>query len=222
MTDDEIDGRRARLQSVLDPAATAVLTVELQRGVVGPGALLPQLADHVADAGTVAAAARVCEAARTAGARVIHCTAEARRDGAGGSVNCAIFAAADKLRRVDGVVPTEVGTAGAAVMPELGPDPADIVVPRLHGMTPFVGTALDPILRNLGIRTVVVTGVSVNLGVFGACLGAVDLGYQVVLVRDAVAGLPVDYADAVIDHSLALITTLTTAAEVDEIWTTIG
>ena len=37
-------------------------------------------------------------------------------------------------------------------------------------MTPFTSTSLDQILRNLGIRTVVATGVSVNLGVFGMAL----------------------------------------------------
>ena len=40
----------------------------------------------------------------------------------------------------------------------------------------------------------VVTGVSVNLGVFGLCIEAVNLGYQAALVTDAVAGLPADYA----------------------------
>ena len=85
-------------------------------------------------------------------------------------------------------------------------------------MTPFTSTSLDQVLRNLGIRTVVATGVSVNLGVFGMCLSAVDLGYQVVLVRDAVAGVPADYADALIDNSLALVTTVVSAADLLAVW----
>jgi nicotinamidase-related amidase len=92
------------------------------------------------------------------------------------------------------------------------------VVSRLHGMTPFTSTSLDQILRNLGIRTVVATGVSVNLGVFGMALSALDLGYQVVIPRDAVAGVPREYADAVLDNSLSLIATLTTAEQVVEAW----
>ena len=43
------------------------------------------------------------------------------------------------------------------------------------------------------MTTVVATGVSVNVGIMGLCLSAVDLGYQVVLVRDAVAGVPAEY-----------------------------
>ena len=63
------------------------------------------------------------------------------------------------------------------------------------------------------MRTVVATGVSVNLGVFGMALTALDLGYQVVIPTDAVAGVPREYADAVLEHSLSLIATLTTTDE---------
>jgi nicotinamidase-related amidase len=80
-------------------------------------------------------------------------------------------------------------------------------------MTPFTSTSLDQILRNLGIKTVIATGVSVNLGVYGMILSAVDLGYQVVLVRDAVAGLPADLAEKVIDESLSLVATVVTSAD---------
>ena len=80
-------------------------------------------------------------------------------------------------------------------------------------MTPFTSTSLDQILRNLGIKTVIATGVSVNLGVYGMVLSAVDLGYQVVLVRDAVAGLPADLAQAVIDESLSLVATVVTSED---------
>lgn len=191
--------------------------MELQRGVVGPSALLQDLVAQVQSAGTIAAAADVCDAARHAGARVVHCTAETRPDGLGGAVNCRILAVSDKLRRGAGA-PNEVGSEGAMVVEELGPEPTDIVVPRLHGLTPFMGTSLDQILRNMGITTVVVTGVSVNLGVLGMCIGAADLGYQVVLVRDAVTGLPPEYADAVIDNTLSLITTVIDSTQLIALW----
>ncbi len=85
-------------------------------------------------------------------------------------------------------------------------------------MTPFMSTSLDQILRNLGVRTVVVTGVSVNLGVMGMVMSAVDLGYQVVLARDAVAGVPVEYAQAVIENSLSLLATVVTSDELLAAW----
>ena len=96
--------------------------------------------------------------------------------------------------------------------------PSDITVPRMHGMTPFTGTELDAVIRNLGVRTVVLTGVSVNLGIMGAALSALDLGYQVVVVRDGVVGLPKEYADAVIEHSLSMIATIVTADELIAAW----
>lgn len=46
-------------------------------------------------------------------------------------------------------------------------------------------------------------GVSVNEALLGACLSAADLGYRLVLPRDAVAGVPEQYVDAVIEHTLA-------------------
>ena len=85
-------------------------------------------------------------------------------------------------------------------------------------MTPFTATSLDQILRNLGIRTVVATGVSINLGVWGMAMSAMDLGYQVVIPRDAVAGVPREYADAVLDNSLSLIATLVSSEQLLDRW----
>ena len=85
-------------------------------------------------------------------------------------------------------------------------------------MTPFNGTELDAVIRNLGVRTIVLMGVSLNIGVIGAALSAVDLGYQVIVVRDAVVGLPKEYADAMIENSLSMIATIVTAEELIAGW----
>jgi len=205
------------LRSVIAPATTAVLTMELQEGVVGPSALLPALGEEVARSGLLTVARGVCTAARDVGVRVVHCTAVSRPDGAGGVANCKIFALNERARRERGAGPTDLGTPGAALVAGLE-DPRDIVVSRLHGMTPFTSTALDQILRNLGIRTVVAMGVSVNLGVFGMALSALDLGYQVVVVRDGVAGVPSEYANAIIENSLSLIATVADSRDVLAAW----
>ena len=206
-----------RLRTILEPATTAVLTMELQNGIVGPGGMLPALTEELGRAGTLETVLRVCDAARAAGARVVHCTAVSRADGAGASDNCKIFALAARQRREHGHGATDLGTSGAELIPGLE-DPRDIVVSRLHGMTPFTSTSLDQILRNLGIRTVVATGVSVNLGVLGMAMSAMDLGYQVVIPRDAVAGVPREYADAVLDNSLSLIATLVSSEQLLDVW----
>ena len=209
--------RDERLRAILDPTNTAVLTMELQNGVVGEGALMQALVDELRHTGTLDTVKRLCDGARNAGARVVHCTVVARADGAGSTENCKIFAMSAKQRREHGFTATDIGSPGADVIDGLE-DPRDIVVPRMHGMTPFTSTSLDQILRNLGVRTIVATGVSVNLGVFGMALTALDLGYQVVIPTDAVAGVPREYADAVLEHSLSLIATLATTDELLSIW----
>jgi len=217
MTEASTTKQEAFLRSIVEPSRTAVLTMELQEGVVGPDALLRALVDEVDRTGMLDVARRVCDVARRAGARVVHCTAVSRADGAGAVANCKIFALNERVRRGQGHAPTELGTPGAELVAGLQ-QPADIVVPRLHGMTPFTSTSLDQILRNLGVRTIVATGVSVNLGVIGMSLTALDLGYQVVVVRDAVVGVPPDYAQAVLDNSLSMIATIVTSAELLAAW----
>ena len=206
-----------RLRRLIVPEQTAVLTMELQRGVVGDMGMLPALIEEVERSGMLVNAGRLCAAARDLGARVVHCTAVSRADGLGGAENCKIFAMSARQRR-EGIVGNEIGSPGAEVVPELGAVPSDIEVARIHGMSPFTSTSLDQILRNMGVTTVIATGVSVNLGVFGMVMSALDLGYQVVLPRDAVTGVPREYADSVIDNSLDLISTVVSTDDVLSAW----
>lgn len=212
------DKQRARLAELLNSDDVAVLTMELQRGVVGDGALMKALVDEVERVGVRRTAGRLCVAARAKGVPVVHCTAENRADGIGATDNCKVFAMNARLRRDTGSTPIDQGTEGARLVPELGPEPSDVVVARIHGMTPFTSTSLDQILRNMGVRTLVVVGVSVNLGILGTVISAIDLGYRVVLVRDGVCGVPTEYADAVIDNSLSLLATIAMADDVIAVW----
>jgi len=212
------DKQRARLVELLTPGDVAVLTMELQQGVVGDGALMKALVDEVERVGVRDTAGRLCVAARAARVPVVHCTAENRPDGIGATDNCKVFAMNARLRRETGSTPIDQGTDGARLVPELGPESSDVVVSRIHGMTPFTSTSLDQILRNMGIRTLVVAGVSVNLGILGTVISAIDLGYRVVLVRDAVCGVPTEYADAVIDNTLSLLATVARADDVLAVW----
>ena len=201
------------LAALAAPSKTAVLTMEIQRGVVGDLTAFPQLAEAADRAGVVPNTARVLHAARSLGVGVVHCTAEFRADRAGSTVNCQLIAA--MVRNPDHLL---VGTPPTELIAELGPEPSDLVCARLHGVSPFSGTSLDPWLRSLGVETVVATGVSVNLGVLGLVIEACNLGYQVVVPRDTVAGIPADYADAVLDNTFPLITTLTTTDDLLTAW----
>jgi len=188
---------------------SAVLTMEIQRGVVGDLSSFPELAAAARDAGVIANTARLLAAARAASVPVVHCTAGFRSDRRGSAPNAPLISA--MLRRPEHLVD---GTPAVQLVPELGPDPGDLVSHRAHGVSPFLGTSLDPTLRALGVSTVVATGVSLNLGIVGLAVEAVNLGYRVVVVRDAVCGVPADYADAVLRHTLTLVAMSATADEV--------
>jgi nicotinamidase-related amidase len=88
----------------------------------------------------------------------------------------------------------------------------------MHGMSPFAGTSLDVTLRAEGIRTIVATGVSVNVGIFGLVIEAVNHGYRVVIATDCVTGMPAEYAEAVLKNSLTLLATLRTSREILDVW----
>jgi nicotinamidase-related amidase len=198
---------------VVDVDGTAVVTMELERGVVGDLATLPQLRDVAAGRGTLAACGRLVAGARAAGVPVVHAIAEWRADRAGTTLNTPLTAG---LARNPGQI--LAGSAAVDLVPELGDTAGDLTSVRRHGLTPFTGTDLDPLLRSLGTTTVVVCGVSLNVGVLGLCLSAADLGYRVVVATDAVVGVPADYGDAVVANTLAMVATLCTVDEVLAGW----
>ncbi len=67
-------------------------------------------------------------------------------------------------------------------------------------------------------RTIVGVGVSVNIGMTNFAFDAVNHGYQFVMPTDAVAGVPAEYAEAVIANTLSLVATLTTTREILAAW----
>src|SRR3990172_4266078 len=200
------------LRSLVAPAHTALVTQECQRGVIGALSALPALAD-AARGGMIANVAALVDAARRAGVRVVHCTAERRPDGLGANANARIFQYMARAK-----VGLHPGSPAAELVPEIGVAESDLVLARLHGLSPFSGTGLDPILRNLGVRTIVGVGVSVNVAIQNLAFDAVNAAYQVVIPRDAVAGFPREYAEAVFEHTLGAVATLTTTADVLAAW----
>ncbi|MEX5712023.1 cysteine hydrolase [Parafrankia sp. FMc6] len=200
------------LAGLVAPGRTALVTQECQGAVVGPNAGLADLADE-ARREAVPNIVRLLPAARAAGVRVVHCLVRRRPDGLGSNHNARLFTAA---RSIVDITP---GSPGAALLPELGPEPSDLVLARWHGLGPMGGTDLDAVLRNLGVTTIVATGVSVNVAITNLVMDAVNLGYQVVVPRDAVAGIPADYASAVIANTLSVLATVTTTDALLDVWT---
>ncbi|SED32083.1 Nicotinamidase-related amidase [Streptomyces sp. 2224.1] len=203
----------ARLIEQLDPASTVLLTVECQRGVVGPDSALPELADAARTSGALARVARLVAAAHDTGVQVLHAVAERRPDGRGASHNARLFRAAERLP-----VQQLTGSTAVRVADPIPVSEDDLVVRRLHGLSPVAGTEVDALLRNFGCRTLVVTGVSANVAIPNAVFDAVNLGYTAVVPADAIAAVPADYTTAMVRNTLALVATVTTTDDVLAIW----
>ncbi|MCX8071478.1 MAG: cysteine hydrolase [Candidatus Binatia bacterium] len=201
------------LSTLLEPARSAVLVMECQRGILEPEeGRFRQLAELVERNGTVPAIRRLVEAARRARVPVVFLTASRRSDGAGSARNCPLLAAGAQT------APMIPGSTRHAMVAELEPKSDDFIVNRMHGVSPFHGTELDPLLRNLGVTTVVATGVSVNVGILGLVMEAVNHGYYVVVPREAVAGVPESYVEQVFQYTLRLLATVTKVDEVVRLW----
>ena len=204
------------LEDLATPGHTAIVTQECQGAVIGPHAGLAMLA---AEARRVALPniTRLLPAARAAGVHVVHCLVQRRPDGLGSNHNAKIFSGGRGPGK--GAVDIAPGTPGAALLPELGPEPSDLVLSRWHGVGPMGGTDLDAVLRNLGVSTIVVVGVSLNIAIPNVVMDAVNSAYRVIVPRDAVAGIPTEYGEAIIANTLSLLATITTTDELLNAWT---
>jgi len=204
------------LDELLKPSHCALITQECQTGVIGNQSALPALAD-AAQNGMIQAVAELVLVGRAAGVSIIHCIAERRLDGRGANSNARLFQYMGRVAN-----PLYTGSEATQIVPEIPVAESDFILPRLHGLSPFQGTELDSILRNLGVTTIVGVGVSVNVAIQNLTFDAVNAAYQVVLPRDAVAGVPDEYVDAVFEHTLSGIATVLDSARILEIWAKAG
>ena len=200
------------LKTLLARGNVAFVLCEVQGGIIGDLAPWPELASAAAKVDLVRNAARLAEAARAHGAPVLHCTAEKLPGGFGGNANARLFGNARK----------RTGVASRDPRYERPCPPVwregDILLPRYHGLSPMTGTPLDSVLRNQGVDTVILGGVSVSFAILNLTFDAVNRAYQVILPRDAVAGFPEDYAQAVIANTLAMLATIATTDDILAAW----
>jgi biuret amidohydrolase len=201
------------LRSIVDPAHTVLLLQECQKGVIGDLSALPDMA-AAAKVTMIPNVVALAKAARAAGVRVVHATAAHQPDMWGANTNARLFHGARRSP-----VKLVAGAEAVEVLDEIGVHGNDVVLPRQHGLSPFQGTELDSLLRNEGIRTIVLVGVSVNVAIPNVAFDAVNRSYQVVIPRDAVAGTPEEYVDQVFAHTLGYIATVPRTAEVVAAWT---
>lgn len=140
---------------------------------------------------------------------MIYVTDGRRRDGLGAARNMLTARAITGPRLHPGHGP---------IVAALTPQPSDIVIERAHGMTGFHTTALDQYLRNLGITSVVITGVSANVAVNGTAIEAMNRGYRVIVPSDGIAGDPPEYVEMLLRHTIRNVALVAPTQPIVEYW----
>ncbi len=195
----------------LDPDKTAVVSMECQENLLGDRPQLPGLAKSARDMGLLDNLARLYQAARSVGVRVYYCTDERRPDG---------FGFADNFLGHRFMADGQTGSGGQGpVMPQIFPQASDVVFRREQGVTGFFATGLDQYLRNTGVKTVIVTGISLNLAVLGTAVEAFNRGYTLVMPSDCTASDPPEYADSVMRYTMRAISYVVPSANIVDFWT---
>jgi nicotinamidase-related amidase len=175
--------------------------------------VLPALAAD--SAGLVANLRRLLDGARERGVRVVHATYE-------GSLGGEPTGTARLWRALGPATASWApGRIETQVLPELL-GPTDMVLPRHHGLFPTLDTELLPVLKGLGVRTVVLTGVSLNLALPTTAGHTTQAGFRLIVPRDAVGGTPTDYANGVLDNTIAVLGRITTVDELVAEWASKG
>jgi len=185
---------------------TAILVVDMQNDTVhADGAYASTGAAQNASAqGVVANVRTILDAARSGGIPIFQSRIVVYpQPGLGGS-NAPIFRmlAPDTFR---------IGSWGADIVDEITPQGDEIVLDRTR-MSVFNGTAIDSMLRNLGVTDLVVVGAWTNMAVEHTIRDAADYGYSVTVVSDATSSLSAEWQDAALSFALTNIATIADTA----------
>ena len=165
----------------IDTATTALVVIDLQKGIVAHEA-----APHTS-AEVVTNAASLAEAFRKNDMPVFLVRVTSSTDGK------------DALRPIaDAAIPRLTPAPDwAEIVPELGPKQNDFVITK-HQWGAFYGTELDLELRRRGITTIVLCGISTNIGVESTARFAYEYGYQQIFTEDAMAARSAEEHNATI------------------------
>jgi nicotinamidase-related amidase len=90
----------------------------------------------------------------------------------------------------------EVGTFGAEFHPDFAPQPGDVISTEHWGYSGFAHTDLDQQLRQHGVDTIILAGLTAPGCVESTGRAAMELGYSVTLVSDATAAYSFEHMHA--------------------------
>lgn len=178
----------------VDPRHTAVVTIDCHRGHLDLAVATMPVAPQAA-ASAVASTARLLRFARACGMNVIHVIMQNRimPQGRPESMSNPFWAAVEDGRQM--LTPERestisrhnlVGTVQTQLMPELGPEPGDLVIDRKRRLSVYQHTDLDLTLHELDVDTVVLVGLSTNASVLCAAFESMNRDLRTIVVSDCV------------------------------------
>ena len=176
----------------LNPKTTALVLIDLQKGILGYP-LTPLSGEQLVTSGKALA-----EQFRAAGAPVVLVNVSWAADFADG-----LHAPVDYPMHPEGGLP-----AGFDQLADGLAKPGDLLVTK-HQWGAFTGTELDLQLRRRGIRTIVLGGVATNMGVESTARHAWELNYEVVIARGATTGIDADAHNNTFNKIFPLIARVT-------------
>jgi nicotinamidase-related amidase len=186
MTNKSIEAEPYELE--FDPKSTALLIIDMQRDFVMPGGFGEALGNDVTPLqATIAPTRRVLEAARKTGMLVIH-TREGHRPDLTDCPPTKLARGRGKTRIGDAGPMGRIlvrGAIGHDIVPELYPAAGEPVIDK-PGKGAFYATDLELILRDRGIKTLIVCGVTTEVCVHTSVREANDRGYECVVLSDCV------------------------------------
>lgn len=194
----------------LEPGRRAALLIsECQRGVIERGqSPFDGLAEQAELRGIVPRIAALAAAFRAAGQPVVHLHVAHSPDYADLARTSMLMARSAKTGFM------KIGSVDVEAVAGLLPQPGDHIQSRRFSINGFNGTDLDTTLRHLGVTTVVLVGVSTNVAINTMAVSAADLGYQVLVPEDCIAGASAETHAFVLQHLLPLYSTVSTQAAV--------
>lgn len=160
----------------------ALLVLDLVNELVHPDGKYSAegFCDQVTERGVIERTATAIGRARASGIPVVYVVVGFSPGYADWPEHSPLFAAARDGERV------VLGTWGTRVHDALEPAPGEPVVEKRR-VNPFLGTHLDMLLRNLGVNTLLLTGVSTDLVVLSTAREGHDRDYRVEVLEDATA-----------------------------------
>jgi len=191
---------------VLDPKRTAIVVIDLQKGI-----LQREGAPH-SMATVLANAALLLGQARTAGAKVVLVHVGGAVDGSD-----RVNPVSDQPMRMRGPMPPD----WSELVPELNQQPDDIVVLKRQWGA-FYGTDLDLHLRRRGIGNIVLCGVATEFGVESTARDGYERGYEQIFAEDAMTGLAAESHENAIKRIFPRMGRVRNTAEIVEAFSAAG